>query len=114
MWASRFFWRVESGTRALRDCVSEMVDVPVDDDRCEKIEPGNPEVLALGRPIADLALATDPQGTLESMMRLALVFEPSLAARLVFSYLCWEAPKTWGSIDDTAEQELPQVTPEHH
>ncbi len=44
-------WRVESGTRALRDCVSEMVGVPVDDDRCEKIEPGNPEVLALGRPI---------------------------------------------------------------
>ncbi len=26
----------------------------------------------------------------------------------------WEAPKTWGTIDDTAEQELSRVSPEHH
>ena len=66
-------WRVESGTRAPRDSVSETFGVPVDDDRCEEIEPGDPEVLTPGRPIADLSLAADPQGILESMVRLALV-----------------------------------------
>ena len=53
--------------------MSEVVGVPVNDDRREKIEPGGPEVLALGRPITDLALTADPQGALEGMVCLSLV-----------------------------------------
>lgn len=50
-----------------------MVGVPIDDDRREKIEPGDPEVLALDCSIADLALATDPLGAFQGMVCLPLV-----------------------------------------
>ena len=65
--------RAESGLPAPRDGVSEVVGVPVDDDRRKEIEPGDPEVLTLGRPVADLALPPDPQGALQCVVRLALV-----------------------------------------
>ena len=43
---------------ALRDSVSEVFGIPVDDNRRKEIEPVDPEMLALGRPIANLTLAS--------------------------------------------------------
>ncbi len=75
MCASRqqVLWRVESSPFAPRGSESEVVGVPVNDDRREKIELGGPEVLSLGRPITDLALAAGPQGALEGMVCLGLI-----------------------------------------
>ena len=65
--------RLDAGAFAFPDSASELIRVPVDDDRCEQIESGDPEVLALGCPVADFTLAADPQGILQGVVRLALV-----------------------------------------
>ncbi len=66
-------WRLDACAFAFLDCASELVGVPVDDGCSEEVQSGNPEVLGLACPIADFALAADPQGALQGMMRLALV-----------------------------------------
>ena len=66
-------WYLEAFTFALLGCTSELIGIPVDDDRCEKIEPRDPEVLGFGCPVTDFALSSDPQGALQGMMCLALV-----------------------------------------
>ena len=58
---------------AFLDRASELIRVPVDDDCRKEIEPGDTEVLGLACPIAYFSLTTDPQGTLEGMVCLALV-----------------------------------------
>ena len=58
-----------------------MQSVPVDDDGGEQIEARDPVVLALGSAVAHLALAADPQGILQRVVRLALV-EADLGAAL--------------------------------
>ena len=55
---------------AFLDCASELVGVPVDDGCSEEVQSGNPEVLGLACPIADFALAADPQGVLQHRCQL--------------------------------------------
>lgn len=61
--------------------MAEVQGIPIDDDGGEQVEPGNTVVLALGGTVADFALASDPQGVLQRMVRLALV-EADLGAAL--------------------------------
>ncbi len=63
------------------DGMAEVQGVPVDDDGGEQVEARDPVVLAFGGAVADLALATDAQGVLQRMVRLALV-EADLSAAL--------------------------------
>ena len=58
---------------SLPDHFSQTYGIPVDDDGGEQVEPGHAVVLALARAVADFALASDPEGVLEGMMRLPLV-----------------------------------------
>ena len=58
---------------AFPDRVAKLVGIPVDYDRREQVQPSDPEVLGSGRPVPDRSLASDPQGALQGMMRLALV-----------------------------------------
>ena len=55
MW--QVLWLTEFEPPAPRDSVSEVVGVPVDDNPCREIEPGDPEAPAPVRPIADLTPA---------------------------------------------------------
>ena len=66
-------WYLEACTFAFPDRASELVGIPVDDDRCEKIESSDPEVLGFGCPVTNFTLASNPKGALQGMMRLALV-----------------------------------------
>ena len=56
----QMFWGFQSLPLALHDSFAEMERVPVDDNCREQVQAGHAEVLALGGPIPDLALATDP------------------------------------------------------
>jgi len=64
---------IESFATPGLDSMAELQGVPVDDDGGEQVEARDPVVLAFGGAIADLALATDAQGVLQRMVRLALV-----------------------------------------
>ena len=66
-------WRRKASQFTFLHRTSELLGVPVDYDRCEKVEPRGPEVLGLGCPVADLSLASNPQCALQRMVRLALV-----------------------------------------
>ncbi len=63
------------------DDLSELPGVPVDDHGGEEVQAGDPVVLCLGRPIADLTALVEADGTLERMMGLAFV-EPHLCPSL--------------------------------
>lgn len=70
---------VQPGALPHHDGATEALGVPVDDDGCEQVEPGDPIVPPFARPVADFALAPDAQGVRQGMVRLALV-EPVLGA----------------------------------
>lgn len=72
---------VEPFVPPLCDGMAEMDGIPVDDDRGQKIEAGNPVMLSLCRAIADFTLATDTERILEGMVGFTLV-EPDLGAPL--------------------------------
>ncbi len=72
---------VQSIMFSLRDGVTEMLGVPVDDDGGQQVQACHAEVLTFGGAIADFALAADAQGVLEGMMGLALV-QTDLSAAL--------------------------------
>lgn len=72
---------IQSDSAAIRDCVTEVFGVPVDDGGGQEVQPGHAEVLAFGCPVADFALAADAQGILEGVMGLTLV-ETDLCAAL--------------------------------
>lgn len=55
--------------------------IPVDDDRRQQIQPGDPVMLPLSGSITDFTLTADAQGTLEGMVGFALV-EANLGAAL--------------------------------
>ena len=61
--------------------MAEMDGVPVDDDRREQVQSGDPVMLPLGGAIPDFALPANAQGILESMMSLAFI-EADLGAAL--------------------------------
>ena len=66
-------WRDKASQFAFLRRASELLGVPVDYDRCEKVEPRDPEVPGLGCPVTDLSLASDPQRALQRMVRPTLV-----------------------------------------
>ena len=68
----------------LPDSMAEMEGVPVDDDRREQVQSGDPVMLPLGGSIPDFALPANAQGILECMVGLALV-EADLSAALHIS-----------------------------
>ena len=55
------------------DGMAEMQGVPVDDDRGQQVESGDPVVLSFGGAVADFALTADAQGVLERVVCFALV-----------------------------------------
>ena len=57
--------RLEAFALAFPDGASELIRLPVDDVRCEQIEPGDPEMLGLGCPVADFSLTSEPQCALQ-------------------------------------------------
>ena len=60
---------LEAAASALPARTSELVGVPVDCGCGEKVQSGDAEVLGLACPVADLALESDPQGTLQADLR---------------------------------------------
>lgn len=64
---------IQSGSAAIRDCVTEVFGVPIDNGGGQEVQPSHAEVLTFGCPVADFALAADSQGILEGMMGLTLV-----------------------------------------
>ena len=69
----QMFWRFQPLPLALHEGFAEVDRVPVDDNCREQVQSGHVEVLALGGPIPDFALATDPQGILQRMVCFAFV-----------------------------------------
>ena len=74
-------WQSFTGHGQPGDDLSDLPSVPVDDDGSEEVQAGDPVVLCLGRPIADLTALVEADGTLERMMGLAFV-EPHLRPSL--------------------------------
>ena len=66
-------WYLAACPFAFPDRASELAGIPVDDDHREKIESSDPEVLGFGCPVTNFAPASDPQGALQGMVRLAPV-----------------------------------------
>jgi len=64
---------IHSSVAASGDGFSKMLDVPVNDDGCEQVQPGHAEVLSFGCSVADFTLASDAQSILEGVMGLAFV-----------------------------------------
>lgn len=64
---------VEPFVSPILDGVAETCSIPVDDDCCEQIQPGDPIMLTFRRSIADFPLATDTQGVLQGVMSLTFV-----------------------------------------
>lgn len=58
---------------SLRDGVSEMLGVPVDDDCGQQVQACHAEVLTFGGAIADFALAADAQGVFQGMVGFTFV-----------------------------------------
>lgn len=58
---------------ARRDSLAKVLGVPVDDDSCEQVQPGDPEMLPFGCSIANFTLTTNAQGVFQRMMRFALI-----------------------------------------
>ena len=74
----------------------------------------NPEV-AQGRDRKRSIGSTDPiEKEIESELHDAFAVSHTRITGRDFAEIKREAPKTWGSIDDTARQEFPQALPEHH
>ena len=67
------FLVIDSGTPAFGYDLTELLCIPVDDDRCEEIEPCEPVILSAAGTITDFALATDAQGVFQSVVRLTFV-----------------------------------------
>ena len=74
-------WWSFTGLSQPSDDLSELPSVPVDDDGGKEVQAGDPVVLRLGRPIADLTASVEADGTLERMMGLTFV-EPHLRPSL--------------------------------
>ncbi len=53
--------------------MAEVLGVPIDDDRGQKVETSHAVVLALGGSIADFALAANAKGVFQGVVRLPLV-----------------------------------------
>lgn len=66
------------------DSTTEVLCIPVDDDRREKIQARHAIVLAFGSTISDFALTTDAQRVFQSMMGLPLI-KTNLSAPLHIS-----------------------------
>jgi len=66
-------WRVQPGLFPLRDSASKLFCIPIDYDGGEQVESCDPKVLAFCGAVSDFALATDPQGTFQSMVRLTFI-----------------------------------------
>ena len=76
------FWRaIQTGPFPLGHRNAELFCVPIDDDGRQQIQPGDAEVLAFACAVSDLALTSNPQGSLQCMMRLALI-EAAICAAL--------------------------------
>ena len=66
-------WRRMSSQFAILHRASEFLGVPVDYDRCGKVEPRNSELPGFGCPVADFSLSSDLYCSRQRMVRLALV-----------------------------------------
>ena len=66
-------WCVQPGLFPLRDSDTKLLCIPEDDDGGEQVQTCNAEVLAFRGAVADFALATDPQGTFQSMVCLTFI-----------------------------------------
>ena len=72
---------VRSIMLSLRDGVSKMPGVPVDDDSGGQVQTSHAEALPFGGTVTDFALASDAQGIFEGVMGFALVESDPGAAR---------------------------------
>ncbi len=53
-------WRtVETGSLSGRNSVAKMLGVPIDDDRCQQVQPGHAVVLSFRGSVSDFTLAPD-------------------------------------------------------
>ena len=64
---------LEAGVLPGEDGLSELQRVPVDDDRGQQVEAGDPVVLPFLGSVSQFAALVEIDGALEGMMRLALV-----------------------------------------
>ena len=64
---------LEPGLPPREDGVAELQRVPVDDDRGQQVEAGDPVVLPLPGSVPQLAALVEVDGTLEGVVRFALV-----------------------------------------
>jgi choline dehydrogenase-like flavoprotein len=62
---------IQSGSAAIRDCVTEVFAVTIDDGGGQEVQPSHAEVLTFGCPVADFALATYAEGVFQSVMGFA-------------------------------------------
>ena len=76
-WASRSDGGASPASASRATISPELPSVPVDDDGGKEVQAGDPVVLRLGRPIADLTASVEADGTLERMMGLTFV-QPQL------------------------------------
>lgn len=72
---------VQACTATGRYSLTKVLGVPIDNDGGKQVEASHAIVLALGRAVADFALASDAQSVFQGMVRLALV-QPNLGATL--------------------------------
>lgn len=75
---------VQSFMLSLRDGVSEMLGVPIDDDGGEQVQTCHAEVLTFGGPVTDFALAANPEGVFQGVVSLPFV-QPNLCATRAMS-----------------------------
>ena len=75
---------VQSFMLSLRDGVSEMLGVPIDDDGGEQVQTCHAEVLTFGGPVTDFALAANPEGVFQGVVSLPFV-QPDLCATRAMS-----------------------------
>ena len=74
----------QAGEFPLSDRFAETGGIPVNDDGGERVENGHAVLLTFAGPVADFALASNPEGVLEDVMSLALVragISPALSVR---------------------------------
>ena len=71
---------LEPGLPPREDGVAELQRVPVDDDRGQQVEAGDPVVLPFPGSVPQFTALVEVDGALESMVRLALV-KPTRARR---------------------------------
>ena len=64
---------VEACTATGRYSFTKVLGIPIDDDGGEQVQPCHPEMLPLGCPVANFALATSAQGIREGVVGLAFV-----------------------------------------